>query len=190
MKGDVLYNILNFLESRALDQIDFLESFLKAGYGASFSKLDYEHRKLIRAREKHEYGRQEKRRLQKYLSALKKDGLIVLSKEGQISISFVGKKKFALLKRNKVLNPDTFQKEKSNRTIIISYDLPIKFNKERNKLREVLKILDFHMVHQSVWIGKSKIPENLILVLEKVGILKYIEILEVTKNGSLREITR
>ena len=188
MKGDVLYNILDFLENRVWDQLNFFEAFFKAGYGASFSKLEYENRKLSSARDKYAYTRQEKRRFQKYLYALKKDKFIALNNEGQIAISTVGKKKLSLLKRDKILSSDNFKKGKSQRTIIISYDLPVRFNRERNRLREILRVLDFHPIHQSVWAGKSKIPEKLIQALEEAKILKYVEILEVTKNGSLREV--
>ena len=42
------------------------------------------------------------------------------------------------------------------------------------------------MVHQSVWVGKTKIPETLILDLENLHILEYVEIFEISKNGTLK----
>lgn len=188
MKGDLLYNILDFVADRSMDQVDFFEAFLKAGYGASLGRLEHEHRKIARRREKYTYQREEKRRFLKYLSALKQDGLILEHTKGQIKISAVGKKKLKLLNRNKILNASNFQKEKSDRILIITYDLPVKFNKERSKLREILRILDFHKIQQSVWVGKSKIPLNFIRALKEANILKYVEILEVTKKGSLVEL--
>ena len=81
-----------------------------------------------------------------------------------------------------------FTKEKGNTVIIVSYDLPIAFNRERDILREILKILGFNLIHKSVWVGKVKLPEQFIIALEKLKILSFVEILEVTKHGTLKEI--
>ena len=72
--------------------------------------------------------------------------------------------------------------------IIVSYDIPVLFNRERDGLRNVLKVLGFKMVHKSVWVGKVKLPEQFISMLEKCGILEYVEILKVTKRGSLQSV--
>ena len=69
---------------------------------------------------------------------------------------------------------------------IISYDLPVAFNKERNILRDMLRVLGFNLVHKSVWVGKVVLPERFVADLSRLGILDYIEILEVTKEGTLK----
>ena len=69
---------------------------------------------------------------------------------------------------------------------MVSYDIPIAFNKERNILRDMLRMLGFNLIHKSVWIGKVLLPDKFIVNLSKLGILDYVEILEVTKNGTLK----
>ena len=69
---------------------------------------------------------------------------------------------------------------------MISYDIPIAFNRERNILRDILRMLGFNLIHKSVWIGKVLLPERFVGDLIKLGILDYVEILEVAKNGTLK----
>ncbi len=188
MRGDILYKILDFLEDQSLDALDFMTAFLKAGYGASMSKIDYEYKIQSRKSESYKVEREQRRHLQKYISKLKSDGLILENSRNEILISAKGQEKLKLLKQAKILDKNLYKKEKGNRVIIISYDLPVPFNKERDQLREILKVLGFSMVHKSVWVGKMRIPKDFISALEKAGILKFIEILEVTKSGSLKEL--
>ena len=44
------------------------------------------------------------------------------------------------------------------------------------------------MIHKSVWIGKEKIPQELIIDLEELKILNFVEIFEVTKQGTLKKV--
>ncbi|OGI75844.1 hypothetical protein A3C67_02105 [Candidatus Nomurabacteria bacterium RIFCSPHIGHO2_02_FULL_42_19] len=188
MRGETLYKILDFLEDQSLSTLDFFQSFLSAGYGASMNKIDYEYKKLNRQRANYKIERDKRRHLQKYISKLKKDGLIIENPGKEISISSFGKERLELFKKNKMLDKKIYKKEKGNHVIIVSYDIPVLFNRERDKIREILKILGFSMVHKSVWVGKMKLPKKFILALEKLEILQYFEILEVTKSGSLRQI--
>ena len=46
------------------------------------------------------------------------------------------------------------------------------------------------MVHKSVWVGNIKLPEQLVLDLDRMNILEFIEIFEVSKTGTLRKINK
>ena len=46
------------------------------------------------------------------------------------------------------------------------------------------------MLQRSVWVGKCKLPDELMDDLNTIGLLPYVEILAVTKRGSLKELTR
>jgi len=70
--------------------------------------------------------------------------------------------------------------------VVVSYDIPIAFNRERNILRDMLRMLGFNLVHKSVWVGKVLLPEKFVADLSRLGIIDYVEILEVTKNGTLK----
>jgi|SRR3989344_4719076 len=188
MRGETIYKILDFIEDSSLSAVDLTTAILQAGYGASMSKIEYGNKILSKERESYRYDRQEGRHLQVYLSKLKSDGLILENFSNKLQLSKNGKHKLKLLKRNKIIDKNSFKKEIGNRTIIISYDIPISFNKERNILRNILRVLGFRLIHKSVWIGKVKISQQFIDALSTLGILKFVEILEVTKNGSLKEI--
>lgn len=188
MKGELIYKILDFLEDRSMATTDFFAGFLAAGYGASLGKMEYQHRIRDEARHSYQIDREKKRNLQKYIYKLKSQGLISENTKGEIIISSKGKKKLALIKGNKLIDKKGYKKQIASEVIIVSYDIPLAFNRERNILRDILKLLGFQAVHQSVWVGKVKLPQKLITDLERLGILDYIEILQVSKTGSLKSI--
>ncbi len=121
-----------------------------------------------------------------YLAKLKSNGLILENEMKQIYLSERGKKKLNKFKNSPLLNKEDYKKKMGEKVVVVSYDIPIAFNKERNILRDMLRMLGFNLIHKSVWVGKTKLPKEFIHDLEKLGILNYIEILEVTKNGSLK----
>src|SRR3990172_6818133 len=110
-------------------------------------------------------------------------GEIENRKGDSLELSRKGKEKLEKFKNN--IDKNSYQKEASNELIIISYDIPEKMSRERRILRELLHILGFNMVHKSVWIGKVKLPELFLHDLKRMKIDDYVEILKVTKTGSL-----
>ena len=186
MKGEIIYKILDTLENRVMATFDFFDAIISAGYGASFGKLQYEHKKRLNRRLEYKLNREIKRKLQKYISKLKSSGLISENSSGQVLLSKRGKKKLAILKQETFINKHNYKKQENDKVIVISYDIPVTFNTERKILVDILKRLGFNPVHKSVWVGKVKLPKQFIIDLGKLGILDYIEILEVTKSGSLK----
>mgnify|MGYP001594953157 CR=1 FL=1 len=189
MRGRILLHVLELLKEGITTQVDFFEAVLGSGYGASMGKVDYEFKKIRRAREKEEYVKQElkerRRRLQLFVSKMKQDGFIKEINE-KIKISEKGKRKIKELKAK--LPEKHYPKGDTNKMTIISFDIPEKLRRKRNWLREVIKNLDFKMVHQSVWVGKTKIPKEMINALEDLKILEFVEIFEISKQGTLRKI--
>ncbi len=188
MRGEIIYKVLDFLEDRSMDQIDFVRAFLKAGYGASIGKIEREIGLLDKNRNVYKHNRERKRQLQKYISRLKIQGFILQNPNQKIKLSAEGRKKLNLFKKREILDKDIYKKENGGRLIIISYDIPTAFNRERDLIREILKVLGFSMIHKSVWIGKVKLPEKFIRGLERLEILRFIEILEVTKQGTVKTL--
>ena len=186
MRGDTIYKILNFLSDGVHDQIDFANAVLRAGYGASGGKINYEFSKIQDRRFHSELNKQKILNFQKYLSKLKGQGLILENNSKQIYLSDKGKKKLNNFQNSYYLNKDLYNKKIGDRVTVISYDIPIAFNKERNILRDMLRVLGFNLVHKSVWVGKVVLPERFVADLSRLGILDYIEILEVTKEGTLK----
>lgn len=188
MRGEKIYKILDMLENAGMDMVDLTATFLSAGYGASMGKIDYGLNKKQKDRAAYKIKKIEKRQLEQYIYKLKKDGLLHADPSGKIKLSPTGKKKIKKLRKNKLLDKNYFQKENGSKVIILSYDLPIAFNRERDLLRGALLALGFNKIHQSVWVGKVRIPTSFIHDLKLLGILRFIEILEVTKQGSLKTL--
>ena len=188
MRGEKIYKILDFLEDKTADMVDLVGVFLGAGYGASMGKIDREFKKRNQKRESYKIDRVEKRHLEQYVYKLKADGLLEEDPNGQIKLSQKGKKKIKHLRKSQILNKSFYKKETGSNVIIISYDLPTHFNQERDLLRGVLKTLGFRMIHKSVWVGKVKVPKKFLIGLKNLKILRFVEILEVTKHGSLKPV--
>lgn len=191
MRGNLLLKTLETLKECALNQADLFEAILVAGYGASGGKINYEFRKIQNAKESRKLERQElerrKKRFRNFVYQMKHDGLIEEGEHaGDYQISKRGKEKIEELKRK--LPTRHYKLGGSTRLTIISFDIPEKLRNKRDWLREVIKNLNFSMVHQSVWVGKSRIPKELIEDLDSLRILDYVEIFEVTKSGSLKKI--
>jgi hypothetical protein len=186
MRGEIIYKILDSLGDTMLDQVDFTVAFLKAGYGASGGKINYEFRKIQDKKISKQIENDKVLKFRKYLSKLKNEGLILENKSKQIYLSEKGKKKLNNFQNSLSLNKDLYKKKIGERVVVVSYDIPIAFNRERNILRDMLRMLGFNLVHKSVWVGKVLLPERFVGDLSKLGILDYVEILEVTKNGTLK----
>lgn len=186
MRGEIIYKILSFLEESALNTADLTDVIISSGYGASMGKIEYEFNKKVEKRTKNQIKHEKIRKIQKYLYKLDKEGFILKNSSGKINLAPKGKRKLSVFKKSFLLNKTHYKKEIGDNVIMISYDIPVAFNKERDILRDILKILGFNLIHKSVWIGKVKLPKEFIIDLGKLGILDYLEILEVTKNGSLK----
>lgn len=185
-----MFNILNAIEDKVSDFINLQAAILASGYNISFGKIEHNLELRNRARDNYLIKRQKRQdsklRLQKYISKLKTDGL--LRQDGmKISLTKDGRNRLIILR--KTLLKD-IPKEPSSNLVIFSYDFPVKNRALRDRVREILKILDFKMVHQSLWVGKIKIPKEFLKHLEEIEALEYIEILEVTKQGTLNQITK
>lgn len=190
MRGKILLKALELLYDGAVSQADFFLAVLNAGYGASMNKIDYEYRKRQGIYETKKFHKKDleasERRLRVFISKMKHDGLINES-DKKFSISQKGKEKLSKLQDNL---PDRHYQKNNNHSnqIIVSFDIPEKFRRKRDWLREVLKNLGFQMIHQSVWMGKGVIPKDFIVDLENLKILKHVEIFEINKTGSLKKI--
>jgi hypothetical protein len=186
MKGEILYKILNSLTDRVIDSADFTHAILKAGYGASSGKINSEFSKIQSARILSDSYKKELQKLKIYIAKLKSQGLILENTSGQISLSSKGKKKLTSFQNSPSLNKDIYRLVKNGRVTVISYDIPVAFNRERNMLRDMLRMLDFRLIHKSVWVGTGGVPEKFLADLQRLKIMNYVEILEVTKSGTLK----
>lgn len=193
MKGKLLYYLLESLKDGIVDYSLFIDAVLDAGYGASMNRIDYTYRKksedYLNRKIRKTSQKKLRIKLQKFVSKLKHEGLLfVKEKKGvkKITISRDGKSKLAALRKK--LPFQGYDSAISVSPIIVSFDIPERKRKERDWFRRILINLDFIMIHKSVWVGKIKIPQQLLMDLADLKILDYIEIFEVGKSGTLRKI--
>jgi DNA-binding MarR family transcriptional regulator len=174
------------------------ETIMAAGYGASLRRLEYVHRRLEGKNTLHTLGREEERRaIRRYysvLQSLRRDGLIKEKvspgKAKIIEITRKGKEKLKkILKIQSTALPSVDYESKESPThTVVSFDIPEKIRRKRDWLRAVLKNLGMKKVHQSFWIGKVKMPTVFLKDLRDLRLIEHIEILEVSKYGTLERI--
>jgi DNA-binding PadR family transcriptional regulator len=196
MKGEKILEILESLVLLPIGVGHFIEGFLEAGYGASFSKLNYE---IENAGSNNDFketkDKRIKQRFYNILGYLIKDGLVVKEKKGDnwfFRITKKGKEKLLFLKKkekNKLPNFNYSEYKKSdNRAVILIFDIPEKEKRKRSWLRGAIKSIGFKLLQKSVWLGKGKVPEQFISDLKDIKIVEYVDIFEISKAGSLHRI--
>ncbi len=205
MKGDITLKILETLKKNTLDSIDLLEAFLTSGYGSSFAAIEYNWNRISKKRSYKNSTEKAKdiltkkdwdkinKRFNAMLSKLKKDDLIEKSKNKSkiiIKITEKGKKKINdIKKKNSIFPNNNYKTAKNNNFILFMFDIPEKERNKRKWIRSVLTRMEFKLIQKSVWLGKTKIPKEFLNDLRKLGIIQFIEILEITKTGSLKQLT-
>ena len=198
-KGDILFKILETIGGLTVGMVDLFDVFLSAGYGASYGKLQYELSKKRGERERKSLEREiQKEAKQKYYNLiykLKTSGLIEENKKDNKKLFILtkkGKEKLFSLKENNKnkLSDISYSrlKEGSDKFVIVIFDIPEQERKKRGWLRAVLDNLGLKMVQKSVWVGKVKIPKEFLDDLFKLGLIDFIEIFEISKTGSLKNL--
>jgi len=198
MRGEITLKILEIIESVATNAADAMAAFLDSGYGVSRGKIEYEisRRQMARAEKsvEREFQKQVRQKYYNLICRLKNSGLIAEERKNNKKFLFLTKKgkseMLSLKEKNKSKLPGVFyQKEPVGKSIIVIFDIPEKEKRKREWLRAVLKNLGFKMVQKSVWLGKNKIPQEFLGDLAKLNLIDFVEIFEITKSGSLKEIT-
>ena len=170
MPGDVL---LAFLKS--MGSVSLYRHYLR--YGTS-QKVPSQKKKDARE-VKRLYNR-----FTTMVSRLKKEGLITAHSSPN------GTQKRKILRTTKkgkqvILSRKKYNKENSDDLVMVMFDIPEKFHLERDWLRGILKELDFEMVQRSVWMGKTKIPEQFVEDMRDRKIVDYIEIIKIKTPGTI-----
>ncbi len=207
MKGEFLLKVLEAIEETTYSVGDFIEDFL-ASSKSNYLPLKYprmrdhktlaesirkgiqekERLKIIKIQEQ-----KEKQRLYQVIHTMKKQGLIQKLANDSGAILEITEK--GIIKKRKLeksfdqrILVRTYQSEKGSELVIVSFDIPENVRFKRDWLRSVLKNLGLRMLQKSVWIGKIKIPEELISDLRKYNILQFIEIFSVGKTGTIKHV--
>jgi len=196
-RGEITLKLLEFVAEQATEMGDVLAVMFELRKGQGIGTLNYklEHRRLSRRINPPE-SIETKRIINRYrvlFSQLKSQGLIVKTRNRDkflVSITPKGVAKIRLLRRcfEEQLSMPPYKAPREKAAIILSFDIPEAQRRKRVWLRAVLKRLRFQMIHQSVWLGKNKLPEEFISDLERLNLVNYVEIFEINKAGSLARI--
>ncbi len=168
MRGGENYLIVRHREDVGVSLADFLISHL----------LSMKSTKIYR---KNLYTRINKRRNTEHnqynttLHRLKKRGFIEIDSSGLITFNKNKERLFVRLEYIK-------EKPGNKKSIIIIFDIPEKHRKIRNWLRNQLKIWDFEMVQQSVWVGKGPLPRKFTDHLKILGVHKNVKMFSVVQK--------
>jgi DNA-binding transcriptional regulator PaaX len=192
MKEEQRLKILGFIESTAqfIDDVLFVFSL---PYGTSYSRMEFLAAKRQGIILRTKINRRTQRRFNDFVYKLRRDGFIFEQRKKNGKIFNLTSKGCELLKKLKLKKANDLPKvdyksEKDDSVKIIIFDVPEEERRKRDWLRWALTNLKFNMLQKSVWVGRSKIPEEFISDLDKFKMLAYVEIFAITKTGSLREI--
>ncbi len=71
------------------------------------------------------------------------------------------------------------EKPAGDTKVMVLFDIPERKRKTRNWLRLQLKLWDFEMLQQSVWLGKGPLPKEFTTRLNLLGIEKCVKIFKI-----------
>jgi len=200
MKGETTLKILEAIGDLGMAISDVFSVVLNSGYGASYNRLNYEVSKRRFERSVRRFNTEEKRKARakfnSMLYKLERDNLITKDAKTDknnpiLKLTLKGKNCINLLKTRKAdaLPVLSYEKSTTDKFIIIIFDIPEKIRRKRNWLRSALGNLGLKMIQKSVWIGKIKLPKAFLEDLKRLELIDFVEIFEITKTGSLKQIT-
>lgn len=148
---------------------------------ASFSDFIISHLlscRSIRIQKKVLYELVQKRRMlnqktfNSNLHRLKKKGILSFDSEKNILINKNNLKRHTLFRMIQ-------ERPEGDIKVMVLFDIPERKRKIRNWLRLQLKLWEFKMIQQSVWLGKGPLPKEFAGRLNLFGISKCVKILKV-----------
>ena len=188
-RGEFLLRVLEKL-AEAPQVLEDLLVIVTAPYGTSLKGMEYRLAQYHRQRDVLSISQAERQRFHDLYYRLRKQGLITeVSHDGERTITMHkrGRAKLELLRNaaSYAFPRPVYEKIAGKDVKIIIFDIPERERRKRAWLRAVLKHIGFTMVQKSVWVGKYAIPSEFLEDLERMRLLAYVQILAVTRSGSL-----
>lgn len=108
------------------------------------------------------------------------NNLYRLKKKGILDFDF---NKDVVINKNSLMLHTCFTKIKEkptgDRKVMVLFDIPEKKRKTRNWLRSQLKLWDFEMLQQSVWLGKGPLPNEFTTRLRLLDISECVKVFKI-----------
>ncbi|MDP3999571.1 MAG: hypothetical protein Q8P76_03195 [bacterium] len=192
MRGDLTLTILQLIQGAGKITTEVLDTLTYFGYVETYRRMKGL-KSLIPERkpilEKTIKNLKERQKISKLLYKLSREGLIYKRKESKDVLWKITEKGLNKIRVfNKNVKP-IYKIALSNELKLIIFDIPEIRRRDRNWLRHVLNNLKFKMLQKSVWAGKTMLPEEFFNDLRDKNLLSYIEILAITKSGTIKQLT-
>lgn len=184
--------VLDILQSGAETTIDLIDA-MTSGYQESYRKLKRFQRNTNARGSKWSDVYEDKKKFYALLSHLKSQGFVISKKQGRNSIWRItqnGMEKLSVIRERNLYSKESasYKAENEDTFKIIAYDVPSAENRKRWWLRAALNNLGFEILQKSVWVGKKKLPEEFLNDLDERNMFSYVQIFEVRKSGTLKEL--
>lgn len=191
MKGERTLRILERI-GEAITSTGALVDIFLTDYHTSYRRLRQPmlHAPSPRAR-RAAYETRERECVYKLISKLKREGFLTSSAPHRWQLTGKGRNlKEKLIARVKARLPHhtAYPAAPAKELKLIIFDIPERERRKRAWLRAALKHLGFTMLQRSVWIGKATLPDAFLKDIRRLRLLPAVEILAVTKTGSIRMI--
>lgn len=145
-------------QSLLLDFFDRCFLFMSKGrsgpYAAALGREEYE--RIIEAKNL-------KKRFQT-LKRLQNQKLIELNKRGEKFFISLTKDGVLDALQNRIIAKEELLP--GNKVCLVSFDFPIKLDRNRNSFRDLLRRADFSMRHQSVWITRNDVVREMAMLVK------------------------
>lgn len=193
-RGKIVNTILEVLENGAALTANLFDVFT-SDYFTSRQKMQQLAQYGYIPSKNRDFKTDSKQKYYTILNYLKNQGFIEKKKTNNKNNSLwkITKKGFAKLKTIKEQNTFSknisYKKESDSKIKVIIFDIPEKERYKRDWLRTALVSLNFSFLQQSVWIGKTKIPEEFIADLNTKKMLSCVHIFEISKKGTINSIS-
>jgi DNA-binding transcriptional regulator PaaX len=180
--------ILEWIEAGVINIAVAGLAIMTSPYGCSLRTLEKRHEEILNGKIfiRKEQIQIKQRSFNTLFKKLQNEGLIEITKE-RVVLTKNGRSTLKTIKE-KFLPKKDYQIKKDNSLKLVIFDIPEKERAKRDWLRESLKNMDFKMIQKSVWLGKVKIPAEFLEDLKWLKLIDYVDILAVTRTGSLRQI--
>lgn len=187
-RGEKILKILEILAQGSAGTIALMAAFAPGTTYSMAKSLG----KMPREINKFFADQKQENQFRSLLSYLQKGGLVTkksINNEIKWRLTSKGKEKIVVLNKQVTniagLPMPTYISESSDKLAVVIFDIPEREKAKREWLRWVLKHLGFSLVQESVWMGKLKIPKELLKDLKKHNLLSCVKIFSVTEIGNL-----
>lgn len=196
MRGELTLTILKLLQASAMTTMQLLDALTYYGRTAHYSRMRGYATPLPDRKPILEDAiaiREKRLRASKLISKLRAEGIIVADTSNPETLvpTPKGARKLSALERvfSSVSKTNHLAQCAATREIkIIVFDIPEKRRRLRDVLRDMLKLMKFSMLQESVWIGNAAIPKEFFEWLSERDLLSCVEVLAVTKQGTLKQL--